>query len=121
MVIPIFDELLEGVSDQIIISTITEMELFSYRKSSSDERQLIAKKLHDILIVPVDSNIARYGAFLRREYGLKTMDALIAATAVSYSDGWLWSYDRVFDRIPELKMYQNNPDDNDKTRRTSRG
>lgn len=66
----------------IYISTITELELFSFTALDAVVLQQLEQFLTTVVIVPVDSHLARIAAYLRRQYRLKTADSAIAATAL---------------------------------------
>lgn len=66
----------------IYISAITELELFSFKKLSIQERERIEEVLNSLVIIPVDSRIARIAGPLRQNYSLKLPDSAIAATAL---------------------------------------
>lgn len=88
------------------ISTITRLELFSHSLAQPNELSFITTMINAMVMHFVEKEVTDRAAFLRRTYGIKTMDAIIAATAILYSNGWLWSYDQVFSRIPELKLFE---------------
>ena len=66
----------------LYISTITELELWSFPGMEKDEEKRIDDLLRIFAIIVPDSRIARAGGLLRRRYRLKTPDAIIAATAL---------------------------------------
>lgn len=69
-------------NQSIYISAITELELFSFSDLTLKETKQIDNILATLKIIPVDSEIARLAGSLRRNYGLKTPDSAIAATAL---------------------------------------
>jgi predicted nucleic acid-binding protein len=89
--------------EQFIISTITELELLSFPDSTPEEIIKIHLFLQTLYTIPVDSVIARHAAQLRKEYHLKTPDAIIAATAQTYG-GRILSDDTVFKRIKNITL-----------------
>lgn len=66
----------------IYVSTITELELFSFTALDDAVLQRLEQFLTTVVIIPVDSHLARIAAYLRRQYRLKTADSAIAATAL---------------------------------------
>jgi predicted nucleic acid-binding protein len=66
----------------VYISTVTELELFSSPALSADDAETIHKLVSSIVTIPLDSQIARIAAAVRRKYGLKTPDSAIAATSL---------------------------------------
>ena len=86
-----------------MISTITELEIFSFSSLTIEQVVPIDLWLQELNIVPPDSTIARLGAQLRRQYHLKTPDALIAATAIRYGAPLL-TRDKSFRKLKELRV-----------------
>lgn len=66
------------------ISSITVVELMSYPKISLAEIFQIEQWLHAVLVVNIDTSIAREAARLRRVKAITTTDAVIAATAILF-------------------------------------
>jgi predicted nucleic acid-binding protein len=79
--IPILRDILADGSIPIYVATITEVELFSYQNLEIHEAMLIENFLRKISRVSLDSQIARGAAVIRRRYGLKLPNSIIAATA----------------------------------------
>lgn len=78
----LLDHLLEHVDTAFFVSTVTELELYSYPDLNDEEEAGIARLLSDMFVVPLDSRLARSAGSLRRVYRLKTPDSAIAATAL---------------------------------------
>lgn len=72
-------EILNG--SRFFISSITEIELLSYPKISSEELFKIEEVLKTLSIIPVDSQVARFSGFLKRKYNISLPDSVIATTA----------------------------------------
>ncbi|HLD20063.1 MAG TPA: PIN domain-containing protein [Patescibacteria group bacterium] len=68
--------------DALYISTITELELFSFSKLTSLDVMRMEGFLLTVVILALDSRIARTAGALRRVYRLETPDSIIAATAL---------------------------------------
>ena len=66
----------------LYVSTISEIELFGFREITNNETIEIEKFLSAVIIVPLDSPIARIASKLHKEFGLKIPDSAIAATAL---------------------------------------
>jgi predicted nucleic acid-binding protein len=66
---------------RFFISAITEAELFGYPAITSEEALKIEEVLRTILIIPVDSQIARLAGFFKRKYKISLPDAIIGATS----------------------------------------
>ncbi|MBI2443722.1 MAG: type II toxin-antitoxin system VapC family toxin [Candidatus Magasanikbacteria bacterium] len=88
---------------QIAISTITEVELFSFPSLTSAQTLEIVRWLGELQAVPLDSSLARQAAHLRRVYGLKTPDAVVAATAFFFSAP-LVTRDQKLNKVAELTI-----------------
>ncbi|KKQ35113.1 MAG: Nucleotide binding protein [Candidatus Nomurabacteria bacterium GW2011_GWB1_37_5] len=64
------------------VSTITEIEVLSYKGLSVSEMADIEELFNSFRQVIVDSNIVKIASEIRRHSNLKTPDAIIAATAI---------------------------------------
>ncbi len=98
-----FEETAKSFSP-LFISTITELELWSYPGMSEDDEQKIEELLRIFAIMVPDSRIARVGGLLRRQYGIKTPDAVIAATALVTGTTLVTRNVRDFARIADLSL-----------------
>lgn len=82
----VFVDHLRGASElrvgewEICYSVITRCELFS----GTDDEEDLNRMLAPFREIPVDRRIAELGGRLRRETGIRTPDALIAATALAH-------------------------------------
>jgi len=56
--------------------------LKSETAAASGDISAISQLLTSVVIIPVDSRLARFAGYLRREYRLKTADSAIAGTAL---------------------------------------
>jgi toxin FitB len=75
---PLFSE-----AHPIYISTLTEIELFSYASMTEEEEIRLEAFLEAVQILPLTSQIARIAGDLRRLHpSLKAFDSGIAATAL---------------------------------------
>ena len=89
------------------VSTITELELFSYSALTDDDAEKIEDLLASSVVVPVDSRVARAAATLRQERpGLRTPDSAIAAMALLTHTIFLTRNVRDFDGIPGLRIQE---------------
>lgn len=66
----------------IYVSVITEIELFGFSGLNVEEARQIEAILNTVSVISLDSRIARLAGFLRRQYGIKTADCAVAATAL---------------------------------------
>lgn len=88
----------------VYISTITELELFSYPAIGQEEAGLIDIALKTVSIIPLDSRIARLAGSLRRLYRLKISDAAIAATTLSTGSTLVTRNTKDFRKIPNIRL-----------------
>lgn len=87
--------------NQLIISAITEAELFAgrtMRDAESVERTELLLSVFEI--VSVNSGVAREAGRLKREYDCSLPDALIAATAILLGAELITRNERHFKMIP---------------------
>ena len=101
--VPVLRDVFAGPAP-IYISSITELELLSFSGLTSKEVTQIERLLDTLVIVPVDSRIARIAGTLRREHGLKTADSTIAATALMTNTTLLTRNTRDFKNVPDLSV-----------------
>ena len=92
--------------DAIYVSTITELELFSHSGLSDEDMAQIEQLLTSVVRVPVDSQLARVAADLRRLYRLKTPDSAIAATALLTHTTLVTRNIRDFRHVKELRLLE---------------
>lgn len=86
-----------------VISTITEVELFSFPHLTIEEALRLERLITNMYSVSVSSKVARLTADVRRVYKLKTSDAIIAATAL-LNGGKLMTRDKAFQKIDGLTI-----------------
>ncbi len=68
--------------DPVYVSTIPEAELLSFRRLTEADARLINDLMGTVSLIPVDSQVARIGAAVRRAHRPPLPDSLIAATAL---------------------------------------
>ena len=88
---------------RIGVSVITEMELLSFPRVTASELLNLQSLLSDCLIFPLSNEIKEKAIFLRRTYGTKLPDAIVAATA-SVAGVPLITADKGFKKIEELSL-----------------
>ena len=96
---------LEDIFDQETpryVSTITVLELFSRRELSDPDKDDIERLLASLFVIPLDIDLARDAGDIRSQYGLKTPDSAIAATALRYRSTLVTRNVRDFRRITTL-------------------
>jgi toxin FitB len=81
-------------------SVITRCELFAGRDDPTMLRQVLAP----LREIPLDSEIAERGGELKRDVGVPTPDALIAATALAHDLPLMTRNVRHFERVPGLTL-----------------
>ena len=100
--------ILEDLFDKeepIYVSAMTELELFSHRLLTEDDSDTITRLLASTVIVPVDSQLARFAGFLRRQTPrLKTADSAFAATALLTHTTLVTRNVRDFQQIDTLQL-----------------
>jgi predicted nucleic acid-binding protein len=101
--VPTIDDILSSPFS-IYISTISEVELFSFKHITESEKEKIEKLLRSIYIIPLDSNIARIAGQIRRTTNLKVPDSVIAATAIFTGSTILTRNYRDFKNIPNISI-----------------
>ena len=105
------DEQIAGVLDgQVVhVSFVTELELLGYQGITEQEDKLIREFLDDCVVIDLNEHIKSRTVELRRQYGLKLPDCIIAATA-SYLGIPIFSADTDFKPVKEidLMLYKRN-------------
>ncbi len=80
------------------VSVISRCELFAGRDAPEQLRRLLGAMIE----LPVDAGIAELAGMTRRESGIPTPDALIAATALTLRIPVMTRNRRHFERVVEL-------------------
>lgn len=101
---PFLEEIFSEGSESIYISSITELELFSYPYLSDNDENDLDKLIATFAIISLDSRLARIAAWLRRYYGIKTADSVIAATALFTKTALVTRNIKDFNKITELSI-----------------
>jgi predicted nucleic acid-binding protein len=86
---------------RVAYSVVTRCELFSGRRVDEDRVREVLDSIHEI---PVDRHVAEQAGRLRRELGIRTPDAIIAASALTQGLTLLTSNVRDFEAVPGLKI-----------------
>jgi predicted nucleic acid-binding protein len=86
-----------------VVSVITEIELLSWPRLDFEGYNLLGSFLSESFIVNISHEIKESAISIRKNYGLKVPDAIIAATAI-IKDIPLFSSDDIFKKIPHLNF-----------------
>jgi predicted nucleic acid-binding protein len=95
------EEILQGKN--IFLSFMTELELIGYKNITTNEETRIYNLINDCTKIQLNDQVKRKYALLRRQYNLKLVDAIIAATAIVY-DLPLITADKQFKIVSELNL-----------------
>lgn len=87
------------------ISIITKIEFLGWNKHTEEGFKNCSQLIDSARIFPVDESIAAKAVELRRKYSLKLADAVIAATALTYSLKLATSDQEDFHRIEALEIH----------------
>ena len=95
---------INAISGKLVaISIITEIELLSWPQLSETDYSVLRSFLEDCIIVDFSQEIKEEAIKIRKMYGLKVPDAIIAATAVTKKLS-LFSGDDIFKRVLHLNF-----------------
>lgn len=94
---------LEARGDRLHYSVITRCELFAGQKT---QEETIRELLAPFEEIQVDRSLAERAGRLRRSGGLRTPDALIAATAAEHGLTLVTRNNRDFDRVRGVTVRQ---------------
>ena len=90
------------------ISEITEIELLGFHKLSREDEKLLTAYLQNTFVIGLSSGIKSSAISLKRKYRLKTVDVIIAASAIHF-DLPLVTADKEFQKINELEIILATP------------
>jgi predicted nucleic acid-binding protein len=97
----VVSELLD--SKKIFISFISEIELLSFRKLSTQENKIIRQLLSDCTLIDMNEEIKLKTIELKLNYNLKIPDAIIGATS-SYLKIPLVTADKQFKSVKNIDL-----------------
>jgi hypothetical protein len=87
------------------LSVISRMELLSFPSLSTEEENIIRKKLDAFaFVLPLDEDIEAKAILLRKELRIKLPDAIIAATAMVNNLELLTLDEDLLKKITEVKV-----------------
>ena len=101
---PFLQSILDNPDLLVYVSTITEVELFGYPDLSDEEANTINTILQSVSLIPLESQIARAAGYIRRAYGIKIPDSVVAATALFTGSTLLTRNVRDFKKISQLSL-----------------
>ena len=85
------------------VSVITEMELLSFPRVTPTELSNLKAVLSDCIIFPLNDTVKDRAIHIRRTYGTKLPDSIVAATSLECAVP-LITADKGFKKITELKL-----------------
>lgn len=91
------------LSKQFGISIISEMELLSFAQNSEEDEQNIQSLIQDCVVFALNNAVKNQTISIRKKYGIKLPDAIIAATAIENKLPLLTA-DKGFKRVSELNL-----------------
>ena len=90
------------------ISFVTEIELLSYRNTTDADLNEIKDFIDSVIVLDYEPELKQRVIHLRRTFGLKFADAVIAATS-QYQDLPFLSADLAFERVGDPRFYYYRP------------
>jgi len=100
----------EGIMKSIIngsdptLSVITEIELLCWKSPSPNEMTLLKGFIGDCYVFELDRQVKLKTIEIRRDYGLKLPDAIIAATALTFDLTLISNDKKGFNKIAALEV-----------------
>lgn len=94
------DRRLSADGRRFAVSVVSRCELFAGR----DEPEMLRRFLSPMIEMPVDGAIAELAGTTRRDTGIATPDALIAATALAHRIPLMTRNRRHFVRVADLRV-----------------
>ena len=101
------ESVLKGLLEKAVVlyvPTVVELELFSLPTLTVQEALETDVFLGTVILVPLNSELARLAGELRRQYRLKTPDSIVAATALFTRSTLLTRNVRDFKKILDLSL-----------------
>jgi predicted nucleic acid-binding protein len=96
------DEIVEDY--KIIISAITEIELYCWKTATEKDLQILRAFIEDATVIELEKEIKTMTAELRKTYRIKLPDAIIAATSLVYDLTLITSNTKDFKNIKDLQI-----------------
>jgi predicted nucleic acid-binding protein len=99
---PVFGQIEQGKA-RPLVSIITEIELLGFPRLTQQDEARIKSLLSGFTVVAVDERIAGQAVALKRRRGIKTPDAIIAATALLENACLVTRDQALLDKVPEVQ------------------
>jgi len=99
---PVFRQIEQG-NARPVVSIITVIELLGYPRLTRQDETRIQSLLSGFTVVAVDERIAGQAVVLKRRHGVKTPDAIIAATALLENACLVTRDQALLDKVPEIE------------------
>ncbi len=93
----------------VFVSVVTELELFSFKFMDEKAEIELNEALKSCFIVDLEKPIRQHTIQIRKAYGLKLPDAIIAATAIHLQLP-LFTADKEFEKVKDLMLYLYKPE-----------
>lgn len=88
----------------LFLSVISEIELLSFNGLSKEEEAAIRKFVSELTVVSISNAIRDESIRIRREFGLRLPDAIIAASALVLHASLL-THDKQFYKVTALPIF----------------
>ncbi len=97
-------DFLDGVLDAgCVLSVVSEIELLAWNPPKKGDLLIYRKFVRASEIIGIDRRVVRQTIGIRRTFGLKLPDAVIAATAIEYDRTLVADNDKDFLRVKGLR------------------
>lgn len=90
--------------EQPVMSTITEIELLSWKSVSETDDEIIKKFIGDSKVIELEPAIKMKASEIRKKTGIKLPDAIIAATALVYNLTLITRNVKDFKKVGEISI-----------------
>lgn len=87
----------------LLLCVVSEIELLSFKNLSIDEENSIKQFIKEVTVLGITNPIKSETIRVRKEFGLRLPDAIIAATALVHHASLL-SHDKQFSKVKGLQL-----------------
>lgn len=91
---------------KVFLPTVVVIEVLSYPMLNSLERDLFESFFREMILMPLDFNIAEIAANLRKEYKITVIDSVVAATAYYTNSVLITRNVKHFKKIKEISVLE---------------